>query len=71
MLINLLTVDCLVTIDTDRTLSVTVFTGDTHTDKYVNFQSNHPLRQKLWLAKALFHRADILVCKPSDNMSEQ
>ena len=63
--------DCLVTIDTDHTLSVTVFQKDTHTDQYLNFQSNHPLHQKLGLVKALFHRADNLVSKPDDMLSEQ
>ena len=59
------------TIDTDHTLSVTVFPKDTHTDQYLNFQSSHPLHQKFGLAKSLFHRADYLVSKPDDMLSEQ
>ena len=59
------------TIDTDRTLSVTVFRKDTHTDQYLNFQSNNPLHQRLGLAKTLFHSADHLVSKPDDMLSEQ
>ena len=51
--------DCLVTIDTDLTLSITIFQKDTNTDQYLNFQSNHPLHQKLGLVKTLFNRADI------------
>ena len=51
------------TIDTDRSLSVTVDIG-------INFQSNHPLHQKLGLAKTMFHRTLSLVSKP-DDMSEQ
>ena len=45
--ISLSFLDCLVTIDTDRTLSVAVFQNDIHTDQYLNFQSSHPLHQKL------------------------
>ena len=42
------------TIDTDRTLSVAVALKDTHSDKYLNFRSNHPLRQKLGSGKLRF-----------------
>ena len=35
-----------VTIGTDSTLPATVFQKDTHTDQYLNVQSNHPLHQK-------------------------
>ena len=59
------------TIDTDRTLSVTVFRMDTYTDQYLNLQSNQPLPQKLGLVKAMFHRVDNLVSKPDDMLSEQ
>ena len=45
--------DCLVTIDTDRTLSIAVFQNGIHTDQYLNFQSSHPLHQKLWLDKTV------------------
>ena len=63
--------DCLVTIDTDRTLSVTVFQKDTHTDQYLNFQHNHPQHQKLWLVETLLHRTDSLVSKPDGMLSKQ
>ena len=45
--------DCLVTIDTDRTLSVAVYKKDTHTDQYLSFKSNNPLHQKLGLVKTV------------------
>ena len=47
--------DCLVTIDTDRTLSVAAFQNDTHKDQYLNFHTNHPLHQKLGFAKTVTH----------------
>ena len=42
--IRLSSMDCLMTIDTDRTLSVTDFQKDTYTDQYLNFQSNSKTR---------------------------
>ena len=59
------------TINTDRALSVTVFRKDTHTDQHLNSQSNYPLHQKLGLVKTLSHRADNLMSKPDDMLSEQ
>ena len=59
------------TIDTDRTLSATVFRINTHTDQYMNSQSNHPLHLKLGLAKALIRMADNLVSKTDDMLSDQ
>ena len=63
--------NCFVTIDTDHTLSANIFRKDAHTDEYLNFQSNHPPHQKLWLDKTLFHRADNLMSKPDEMFSEQ
>ena len=68
---RLSSLDCLVTIDTDRTLSVAVFRKDTHTDQYLIFRSSHPLHKKPELVKTLFHRADNLVSKHDDMASEQ
>ena len=61
--------DSLVTIDTDRTLSVTVL-QKTHTGQCLNFQSSHSLHQKLGLVDILLLRADNLVSKPDDMLSE-
>ena len=58
------------TIDTDRTLSVTVFRKDTHADEYLNFQSSHTLHQCPGLITTLFHRADNPVPKQNDKLSE-
>ena len=63
--------DYLVTIDTDHTLSATVFRNDTHTDQYLSFQSNHPLSQKHGVAKTLCHRSDNLMSKQDDMLSER
>ena len=51
------------TIDTDRTLSVTVL--------YLNYQSSHPLPPKFGLVATQFLRANNLVSKQDDKLSEQ
>ena len=38
----------------DRSLSTTVFRKSTQTDKYVDFQSHHPLAHKVAMARTLF-----------------
>ena len=62
--------DCLVSIEKDRTLSVSVYRKQTHTDQYLQFESNHPLIQKLGVVKTLFHRASSIITKESDKAAE-
>ena len=61
----------LVTIDAERTISVTVFQKYTHTDEYMKFQSNHSLHKKIVLDKSLIHRADYPVSMPDGMLSDQ
>ena len=62
--------DCLVSIEKDRTLSVFVYRKQTHTDQYLQFESNHPLIQKLGVVKTLFHRASSIITKEPDKAAE-
>ena len=63
--------DCLVRVEEDLSLSVSVYRKQTHTDQYLQFDSNHPLIQKLGVVKTLFHRADTIVTKESEKKAEQ
>ena len=50
--------DCEVHIDKDRSLHIGVYRKPTHTDKYLLFDSHHPLELKLGVIRTLQHRAD-------------
>ncbi|XP_072017480.1 uncharacterized protein [Amphiura filiformis] len=62
--------DCLVSVEVDRSLTVSVYRKQTHTDQYLQFGSNHPLIQKLGVVNTLFHRADSIITKDSDKITE-
>lgn len=49
--------DCKVIIEKDRTLKVEVYRKPTHTDQYLDFNSNHPSQHKLGVIRTLLHRA--------------
>ena len=63
--------DCLVSVEEDRSLTVSVYRKATHTDQYLQFGSNHPLVQKLGVVKTLFHRADTIITQDSDKTTER
>ena len=50
-------------------LWTTVYHKPTHTDRYLLFDSHHPLQHKLALARTLYHRIDSLIQKPSKRKS--
>ena len=43
------------------------FLKTTHTDQYLNWESNHPVEHKLSVARSLMHRADTIVSDKSDH----
>ena len=55
----------------DGTLSTTVYRKRTHTDKYFDFDSHHPLSHKLAVVKTLFLRADTHCTFAPDKIQEQ
>ncbi|XP_072182282.1 uncharacterized protein [Diadema setosum] len=63
--------DVEVHVDSDGTLSTSVYRKPTHTDQYLNFQSHHPLVHKLAVIRTLFHRADTIVHSPPEVEKEK
>ena len=49
---------------------MSVYRKQTHTDQDLQFESNHPLIQKLGVVKTLFHRASSIITKESDKAAE-
>ncbi|XP_072178296.1 uncharacterized protein [Diadema setosum] len=58
--------DVEVHVDSDGTLSTSVYRKPTHTDQYLNCQSHHPLVHKLAVIRTLFHRPDTIVHSPPE-----
>ena len=54
----------------DGTLSTNVFRKKTHTDKYLNFQSHHPLAHKLAVVRTLHNRGNTHCTFASDRVEE-
>ena len=57
--------DVLVSHSPDKTLNTTGYRKSTHTDKYLDFNSNHPIVHKLAVIRTLNHRAHNLLSSPS------
>ena len=53
--------DVLIHRDISGTLNTTVYRKPTHTNQYLNFESNHPLSTRIGVASTLFDRASINV----------
>ena len=62
--------DTLSVINEDGTIKTRVYRKDTHTDQYLNFESNHPLEHKRGVVKTLAHRAKTVVSKREDRRKE-
>ena len=50
-------------------LWTTIYQKPTHTDRYLQFDSHHPLHHKLAVARTLYHRIDSHIQKPSERKS--
>ena len=50
-------------------LWTTIYQKPTHTDRYLQFDSHHPLHHKLAVARTLYHRIDSHNQKPSERKS--
>ena len=54
----------------DGSLRVKVYRKPTHTDQYLNWESNHPLEHKMSVVRTLFHRANTVPSHPEDIKAE-
>ena len=58
--------DTLITKKSNSSIKVSLYCKATHTDRYLNFQSHHPLEHKISVVQTLTHRAETTVTEPSD-----
>ncbi|KAI8507604.1 hypothetical protein Bbelb_149840 [Branchiostoma belcheri] len=54
----------------DGTVKLLVYRKSTHTDQYLNFQSHHPLHQKLGVIRTLLDRCNAVVTEDADKALE-
>ncbi|XP_072035701.1 uncharacterized protein [Amphiura filiformis] len=63
--------DTLIVRKEDGSLKLLVYRKKTHTDQYLNFQSQHPLHQKLGVIRTLMDRMDNIVTEEEDRKDEE
>ena len=63
--------DTEITHHADGSLSTKVYRKPTHTDKYLDFQSHHPLAHKVAVVRTLYHRAEHLCTFANDKSEEE
>ncbi len=63
--------DTWLVIKEDGSIKTKVFPKDTHTDQYLHFDSNHPLKHKRGVEKTLMHRVYTIVSDVGDKESER
>ena len=54
-----------------RTLATNVYRKPTHTDRYLDFQSNHPIAHKIAVIRTLNHQAKNLPSTPTATAEEE
>ena len=63
--------DTMVTRHTDGSLTMSVFRKETHTDRYLNFDSHHPLAHKIAVVRTLLTQADRICMSMPDRDAEK
>ena len=62
--------DALVHVLPDKKTKITVYRKATHTDQYLDFRSNHHVKQKIGLISTFEHRVETLVTEEEDKKKE-
>ena len=63
--------DTLIVRKSDGSLKLLVYRKNTHTDQYLNFQSQQPLHQKLGVIRTLIDRVESVVTEDQDKRDEE
>ena len=63
--------DTLLEIKQDGSIKSTVYRKHTHTNRYLNFGSHHPLQQRLGVGRSLLDRKDSIISDPEDKIVEE
>ncbi|XP_072050219.1 uncharacterized protein [Amphiura filiformis] len=63
--------DTLIVKKDDGTVKLLVYRKPTHTDQYLNYQSHHPLHQKLGVIRTLYNRKNTIVTEDEDKVEEE
>ena len=58
-------------VEPDGSIRITIFRKKTHTDQYLDFRSNHHLKQKLGIVSTFKHRIDTLITTEQDKQEEE
>ena len=63
--------DTLIHVQEDKTIKTTIYRKATHTDQYLDFNSNHHIKQKIGIISTFKHRIDELITVEEDKKSEE
>ena len=63
--------DVLTKIEADRSISTSVYRKPTHTSQYLDWTSNHHIKQKMGIISTFRHRINKIVTKPEDKQQEE
>ena len=63
--------DTLVHIEEDKSIKITIYRKTTHTDQYLDFRSNHHIKQKIGIISTFRHTINELITKEEEKIEEE